>query len=461
MHNMDMASRAFGANRQRTDTQTITGSKSHPQSHPRANIALRLRLPVVWLILLLLPAVFLPDRVWNTLLVGLGGLFIVAYFWARLLANGLEATRQIRFSWVSVGDRLEEQFAIVNRSIIPALWVEVIDESNVPGYQAGVVRSVGPEQVDQWRQSAVCQQRGQFNLGPFTICSGDPFGIFQVTIHYPTQNEIIIHPPIHGRLPISLPAGQSSGRMQVQHRSWLATTNAAGVRDYQPKDPRHWIHWPTSARKDRLYVRQFDLDVSGDVWLLLDLQDSVQLGTGADGTEEHAVLLAASLAARAIQQNRAVGLATYGRLPQVIYPGRGQGQQWNILRALALVKADGETSLSRDLQDLSQVAKRGTTAIIITPSTEIDWIPGLLSLARKGVRSNVILLDRLSFGGQGNSNGLAQAIQQQGFMSYVVRQGEVGQPLEEPTKRGYWKFRVTGTGKVIILENPYGDKIDG
>ena len=58
-------------------------------------------------------------------------------------------------------------------------------------------------------------------------------------------------------------------------------------------------------------VRQFDLDVSGDVWLLLDLQDSVQLGTGADGTEEHAVLLAASLAARAIQQNRAVGLATY------------------------------------------------------------------------------------------------------------------------------------------------------
>jgi uncharacterized protein (DUF58 family) len=315
--------------------------------------------------------------------------------------------------------------------------------------------------VDQWRESAVCQRRGQFNLGPWTIRSSDPFGIFLVTQRYPINDQIIIHPPVHGQLPIPLPAGQSSGRMRIQRRSWLATTNAASVRDYHPDDPHHWIHWPTSARKDALYVRQFDLDAAGDIWLLLDLQEQSHLGSGADGTEEHAVLLAAALGARALRQNRAVGLATYGRAPQVLLPGRGQGQRWRMLRALALMKADGDTSLSRALQDLSQIARRGTTAVVITPTMQTEWISDLLSLVKQGVQGNVILFDRQSFGSEGSSKGMSEAIQQQGFTNYVVRQGDIGQPLTKQARRGYWKFQVTGTGRVVTVESPWEQEMTG
>jgi uncharacterized protein (DUF58 family) len=426
-----------------------------------AHIALRLRLPIIWLAILLVVAVALPDRIWNTLLVGLGGLFLVALIWARLLAGGLAAARRLRFSWISVGDRLEEDFVLLNRSAVPALWVEIVDHSNVPGYRAGVVRSVASNGEDRWRQSSVCKRRGQFSLGPWTICSGDPFGIFLVTQHYPVSDEIIIHPPIHGRLPVALPAGQSSGRMRFQRRAWLSTINAAGVRDYRPNDPHHLIHWPTSARMNELYVRQFDQDAAGDVWLLLDLHADVQVGRGSEGTEEHAVLLAAALAARALRQNRAVGLAVYGRIPQVLLPARGQGHQWKILRALALVSADGDTSLSRALQDLSHTAKRGTTALIITPTGQSDWTPELMTLTRQGVQSNIILLDRPSFGGEGNSTGLVEAIEQQGFTSTIIKQGEIGEPLEEQVRRGYWEFRVTGTGKVIPVKSPWDEKARG
>lgn len=416
------------------------------------------RLSLLWFLLLLFAAIFLPDRVWNTLLVGFGGLFIIAYAWIMLLARGLSAERRLRFRWVSVGDQLHEQFALYNQSAVPALWVEILDFSNVPGYQPGIVRSVSSNSQDQWRETAVCQQRGQFHLGPWAIRSGDPFGIFTVTRHYPASEEIIIHPPIHGNLPIPLPAGQSSGQVKARQKSWQATVNAASVRDYHPHDPLRWIHWPTSAHRDALFVREFDLDAAGDIWILLDLATAVQLGSGSgiNSTEEHAVLLAASLAAQAMGQNRAVGLAAYGQTPQIVPTGRGQGQQWKILRALALVNADGANSLSQAITDLGRIARRGAAAIIITPTGQADWIPDLLALSQRGIQSHVTLLDRPSFGGTGNSEGLRQAIRQLGFRAHIIRQGDIGQPVQELERRGFWEFKITPTGRAIAVRSPSG-----
>ena len=416
-------------------------------------IELQLRLPLLWLALLLVATFTLPDRVWNAFLVGIGGLFVVAYLWAKALASGLYASRQLRFSWVAVGDQLEEQFLIQNNSNVPALWVEVRDHSTVPGYWPAIVRSVGTHSVDKWRQTAVCQRRGQFRIGPWTVRAGDPFGIFGVVQHYPETTEIIIHPPIHDQLPLRLPAGQSSGRTKVRQRAWRATLNAATVREYRPNDPYRLIHWPTSARRNDLFVREFDLDASGDIWLLPDLQAEVQLGQEDESTEEHAVLLAASLAAQALHHQRAVGLASYGRIPYVATPSRGQGQQWQLLRLLALVQASGEVSLTHALQDLSRIAQRGATAVIITADYTGEWLPSLLTLAQRGIRSNVILLDRPSFGGVGHSERVCEMVQQLGFNCEIVQQGHIGQPIT-PSEQHRWEFRVTPLGKVVAINQP-------
>jgi hypothetical protein len=205
-------------------------------------------------------------------------------------------------------------------------------------------------------------------------------------------------------------------------------------------------------------VRQFDQDAAGDVWLLLDLERETQLGQGAKSKEEQSVLLAASLSARALRQNRAVGLAGYGQQPQVLSPARGRGQQWQILRALALVKADGQLDLGLALRDLGRVAKRGTTAVIITASSSADWLPNLLPLAQQDIQSSVILIDRPSFGCEGNSLALREAISQLGFPCDVIRQYEVGIPLEEEQRRGFWEFRVTASGRAVAVRQPKGNE---
>lgn len=417
-------------------------------------LRLRSRLPLVWLVAAILAALLLPNRVWTTFLVGLGGLFLIAYLWANQLLHGLQGQRRLRFGWVAVGDRLGETFMLSNAGYVPAYWVQIVDHSTVPDYRPAVVRSVGATSIERWRQDAVCRRRGQYHLGPWELHSGDPFGIFSVVIRYPHSEELIIHPPIHSELPIPLPAGQSSGRSRARERSWQATINAAAVRDYAPGDPVRWIHWPTSAHHDKLYVRQFDLDAAGDVWLLLDLQAEAQVGAGPEGSEEHAVLLAAALIGRARHENRALGLATYTQQPRIIAPGQGAGQEWRLLRALALVSADGDTELRISLNDLSRIARRGSAVVIITPTANADWLPSLVTLAQAGVQAHVILLDRASFGAVESNLGLYDAIRQLGFDCHIVRRGDIGLPPDSDDRRGYWQFRTLATGKVVVLKRP-------
>ncbi|MEM7333989.1 MAG: DUF58 domain-containing protein [Chloroflexota bacterium] len=413
-----------------------------------SEIQLRLRLPLFWLAVCLVAAFILPDRIWNTLLIGIGGLFVTAYVWAKYLQSGLSGHREVQFGWVAVGDLLEEQFVLSNQSPLPAIWVEVLDQANVPGYRPATVRSVPARGVIRWRETAVCQQRGQYQLGPWQLRSSDPFGIFTVIHTFPVSNEIVIHPPIHTNIPIPLPSGQSSGQTRAQQTVHRATLNASSIRGYQPSDPFRWIHWPTSAKRQELFVKTFDLDAAGAIWICLDLRRSVQVGEGMDGTEEHAVVLAAALSAQALHQNRPIGLAGYGQIPQIVTPALGAEQRWRMLRALALVHADGETPLQNALVDLKRMARRGTAVVLITPDFQLDWIPQLNGLQRSGVQTHVTLLDQNSFGGIGKTDALEQDLQRIGVQTLRVQKGELGLAPEATQKN--ISYIVTGTGKAIM-----------
>ena len=419
----------------------------------RTSVRLRSRQPLLWLLPLVAAAILLPNSLWNTLLIGVGGMVLLSILWARSLARNLRGSRRLRFGWVAVGDRLVEQFEIVCGSRFPPLWVELIDQSTVPGYEVAVVRSVYSG-VERWESAAICLQRGHFFLGPWTLRTTDPFGLLEVRISYPVSDEVIIHPPANANLPLPLPAGQSTGRSQARDAALQATINAATVRDYRAGDPLRWIHWRVSARQGALYVREFDLDAAGALWIVVDLAADVQLGEGPQSTEETGVLLAATLAARALRTNRPVGLALYGAAPHILVPAVGMAQQWAILHALALARADGTTGLARGLRDLRQKAQRGSAVLIITARGDADWRPELAQLQQGAIPCQVVLLDRASFGAPERSEPLRELLQGSAGAVRVVRQGELTVPEAPGQRQGYWEFRTTATGRVIVVNDP-------
>ncbi len=63
----------------------------------------------------------------------------------------------------------------------------------------------------------------------------------------------------------------------IRQRSADVTPHAAGVREYVPGDPMKRIHWPSTAHKGRLMVKEFEQDPQADIWIFLDAQQEVQV----------------------------------------------------------------------------------------------------------------------------------------------------------------------------------------
>lgn len=417
----------------------------------------------------LLPALFLmqlviPNRAWSFLLLGLGGTLALSYLWARQMAASLILTREQHYGWVHVGDLLEERFSMRNDSLLPATWVEIDDHSDLPGYSARSVRSADGHQTIKWRTDGICRQRGLFTLGPWQAHVSDPLGLFQVTFDFPESRTILVYPPIVHLPTLRLPRGAAVGAGRTSRRALEVTANAAGVRAYVPGDSINRIHWRTTARVESLMVKTFDLEPSGDLWIVLDLDATVQAGQGEESTEEYGVILAASLSNRTLRQNRAVGLVAYGTtagmadqhpepLPTLVLPQKGTAHQWRILQALATVRAGGNWPLERVLAEMDRNLGRGTTLAVITPSCNPAWVASLLPPMRRGVTPTAILLDPTSFGGQGNVDALTGLLADFGVSSHRIVKGMPFTPVVEHKRIGRPEYKVLpGTGRVIVVE---------
>jgi uncharacterized protein (DUF58 family) len=371
------------------------------------------------------------------------GLMLFSLLWARSGANWLDLTRHTRPRRAQVGRYLEERFTVRNAGPFPKLWLELYDESDLPGHRAShVVASL--RRSSSWSVRTPCLRRGVFRLGPVKVVAGDPFGLYQTERKIDAVAQLVVLPATVALPAFDLPAGVLPGGDALRRRTHHVTTNAAGVREYVPGDSFNRIHWLTTARRDRLMAKEFELDPLADVWLMLDAERRVQAGHFSPEdyldearlweslpsfrlpptTEEYCVTITASLAQHFLRRDRAVGLVAHGQRHQVIQVDRGQRQLVKILEALAMLRARGTMALEQLLVLEGDQLARGTTLIVVTSSVRENWAQAATRLRRRGVHVVGVVVDAHTFGGPPGAGSITALLTANGIPWHIVRRGD-------------------------------------
>jgi uncharacterized protein (DUF58 family) len=369
-------------------------------------------------------------------------LIVLAFFWAWTGVSWVHLKRQTRARRAQVGRPLEERFAVRNSSVFPKLWLEVRDGSDLPGHLASyVVNALPSRQERAWTIRTICRERGRYTLGPIALYSGDPLGLFQLRRALKPTSSIVVYPATVEVHSFPLPVGLLPGGDALRRRTHYITTNAATVRDYVPGDSFSRIHWRSTARRDRLIVKEFELDPLSDVWIFLDMFQEVQAELPFQeeqveskpfwvrptqfklppSSEEYSVAVAATLTQHFLRRDRALGLISYGQRRQIIQADRGERQLTKVLETLAVLRAVGEVPLQEVIRAEAQQLARGTTVIIVTPSTDLKWVLSARQMERGGLRVVAVVVDAASFGGREGSEMLATQLLSTGTVTYLVK----------------------------------------
>jgi uncharacterized protein (DUF58 family) len=356
-------------------------------------------------------------------------LLVVGLGWAWLNLRGIEVRLTRLAHRGQVGGYLDGQIQVINRNRLPKSWLEVKEVSDLPGYTAG--RGVGlvRDQSRAWRVEIYLARRGVFKTGQVEVTSQDPFGLFRLSRRFLEPQEYIVLPATEPLPDLDPGLANLPSDSRITRRSDHITPDSSSVREYVSGDSFRRIHWPYTARMNNLMVKEFDIGISAESWVLLDMYRSSHLGADeVDNTEELCVRVAASLISRLDDLSMPVGLAANAERAYILRPDSSPAQAGKLMEALATMRASGNVSLERFIYDLRPSLSRFNTLTVITPSRRTEWISALSSLRRQGVGVAVMYIDPVEFGAPSDVHSPLELLFMNDIPTYMLKRG---QPINE------------------------------
>ncbi len=276
---------------------------------------------------------------------GNNGLYIlVSLFLGALVVSGVVSRRNVENVEVAL-DGPSEIFAgvpsrftlrLTNRGRLPRRALLVKISSAAAPILFGRLDSGRPAErgVD-----LVFPKRGRRSIESLLLYSGYPIGLFRKGRVHPLGDERLVYPaPAH--VPGTPPDPRENEGGDPRDRRRGRGAEIRNLRDAGFGDDPRDVHWPQTARQGKFIVKERASEEGRDALVALDTHRPKDAGAAWDETFETAVSRAAGLALTLLAGGNRVGLLLGGA---VVPPGTGPAHRRGLLRALALVEADGDT----------------------------------------------------------------------------------------------------------------------
>jgi uncharacterized protein (DUF58 family) len=205
------------------------------------------------------------------------------------------------------------------------------------------------------------------------------------------------------------------GFLSGMHRSPFhgLAVEFAEHREYTPGDDIKHIDWKVHAKTDRYYIKQYEEETNLRSTFLVDVSESMRYVGQWDGEGlskyHYAACIAASLGLLLLNQQDAVGLATFDEDLRTVVPASANPNHIKTLvHALDTTAIGAKTSLEHICHSLAEkMPRRGMVCLVSDLFVDIDGlIRGLQHLRHR--KHEVMVLhvmdqDELTFPFQGNT----------------------------------------------------------
>lgn len=268
--------------------------------------------------------------------------------------------------------------------------------------------------------------RGRHRLGPLTLRLRDPFGLATVAASLPGFTDILVLPRID-ILGSARPHAEGIGAEgTIPHMVALHGEDDVAVRSYHDGDDLRRIHWPATAHRSMLMVRQEDLPARRRAVIVLDSRAEGHRGSGALASFEWAVTAAASIAAHLSEHHYGLHLVSSettaeGTAAQTI-------ETDNALASLAQAQLGPAPQFEEVLHWAHPLTSAGGLVIAIVTDHDEAVLRRIAALRQPGGTGLLFLLDSQSFArGSGRpadqTPTLASVAETAGWSTCIVHSG--------------------------------------
>lgn len=311
---------------------------------------------------------------------------IIGYFGARLhikrrLADKLEE-----------GGTLEVETSIKNNGFL--LFFNLALEDTLACAEAGekkrlfLIDYLGPKSCLKFKYKCYCNLRGKYQIGPVSVFFFDPFGMFFFKKTYQVYSELYVYPEtfyikkfpelVKGSLPWF---GIETARVSGDDDEFF------GIREYRQGDPIKRIHWPSTARNNKLIVKQYQRQSYYKATLIFSLQKDKNLGHGKESVAEYIIKIAASIAKYLLGQGIDISLQFIVHAGEIVHIpfNKGEDHLDDVLRFLTIAKAESNVSLAEVFEEFACDIPNDSTLIALLTDTDWEILSSLPILEAKNV----------------------------------------------------------------------------
>ena len=267
--------------------------------------------------------------------------------------------------------------------------------------------------------------RGVFPISRTEVTLGDLLGLVSLSPPVSCQPaRVVVRPRLVELVGLFSEAGRAGGdgRRLLLRRS--AGFDFHSVREYEQGESLRRVHWPTSARRGTLMVKELEDRAYDGVVVILDCDPPGAVGTPPDSSFDVAVRAAGSILQAHATRGRPATFVSTGRERAVVPVRSAADDLGGAVTALAAAEPDALYGLARFLGSDHPAVAGGGEVLVVTATREPAAFAAVLALAGRRVVS-VVWVDAASFAARPTrAEAGVLRLAAHGIPAAVVRRGD-------------------------------------